>query len=79
MYNFIFLLMVTKFYLVLFLQFMVREVGSHPVSQYTSSPYLYNEVWRWDVPWEGAEVDPNSSLLMGCKLGIILVIQGDAG
>lgn len=41
--------------------------------------YLYDEVGRGDVAGEGAEVDPNSSLLMSCQLGIVLVIQGDAG
>lgn len=40
--------------------------------------YLYNEVWRWDVTRERAEVDPYSPLLMGCKLGIVLVIQGNS-
>lgn len=44
-----------------------------------SIPYLYNKIWRGDVPREGAEVDSDSSLLMGCQLGIVLVIQGDAG
>lgn len=41
--------------------------------------YLYNEVGRGDVTREGAEVDPHSPLLMGWQLGIIVVIQGDAG
>lgn len=40
---------------------------------------LYNEVGRGDVPGQGAEVDPNSPLLMGCQLGIVLLIQRDAG
>lgn len=39
--------------------------------------YLYNEVWRWDVTRQRAKVDPYSPLLMSCKLGIILVIQGN--
>lgn len=39
--------------------------------------YLYNEVGRGDVAREGAEVD--SPLLMGRQLGIVLVVQGDAG
>lgn len=41
--------------------------------------HLYDEIWRRDVPGEGAEVDSNTTLLMGCQLGIILIIQGDAG
>lgn len=41
--------------------------------------YLYNKVRRGDVPWESAEVDPYSALLMGCQLRIVLIIQGDAG
>lgn len=54
---------------------------NHPIghSMETSIPYLYDEVGRGDVPGEGAEVDPDSPLLMGCQLGIVLVIQGDPG
>lgn len=39
--------------------------------------YLYNEVGRGDVAREGAEVD--TPLLMRRQLGIVLVVQGDAG
>lgn len=42
------------------------------------SQYLYNEVGRGNVSREGAEVDSNSSLLMGCQLWIVFIIQRDA-
>lgn len=41
--------------------------------------YLYNKIGRGDVSWEGTKVDSYSSILMGCQLGIILIIQGDTG
>ena len=48
-------------------------------SVYTPIPYLHNEVGRGNVPRKGAEVDTDPPFLMSCKLGIVLIIQGDAG
>lgn len=47
--------------------------------QYILFLYLYNEVGRGDIAREGGEVDSHSPLLVGWQLGIVLVIQGDAG
>jgi len=60
---------------------LLHRQPDHPTGQSmsTSITYLYNEVGRGDVPGQGAEVDPNSPLLMGCQLGIVLLIQRDAG
>lgn len=41
--------------------------------------YLYNKIGRGNVSREGAEINSDSPFLMGCQLGIFLIIQRDTG
>ena len=58
------------------------KVKSYTIKTYPSnlsSKHLDDEVGRGDVSGQGAEVDPHPPLLVGRQLGVVLVVEGDAG